>query len=119
MDGERYELEAVDLARGEGEMTLAQFLDYFQEIGLDVTEIRHGVTVLYQAEMPQDQREQLMDQPMTEVLLQAIQADAIQPEVMELVFQLRGNDDNGDGLDVVIPDVVYNLVRLRQQEQEQ
>lgn len=94
----------------DGELTLEQFLQYFQEHHkLEITMLSQNVSMLYSFFLSRDKRETRMPMLMSDVVRE-VSKRQIPPHVKALVFELCCNDENGE--DVEVPYVKYNLPRL-------
>ncbi|XP_078494377.1 ubiquitin-like modifier-activating enzyme 1 [Ciona intestinalis] len=103
---DRIDVNGLDLAApGSGEMTLGQFIDYFQkEHKLEVTMLSQNVAMLYSFFMTPVKRKERLATKMSEVV-QKVSKRKLQPHEKALVLEMCCNDVDGE--DVEVPYVRY------------
>lgn len=90
-----------------GELTLQEFLDYFEkEERLKITMLSQGVSMLYSFFMPKAKCAERLNLMMTEVV-RRVSKKKIEPHERSLVFEICCNSEDGEDVDV--PYVRYTL----------
>lgn len=90
-----------------GEMTLADFLQYFKtEHKLEITMISQNVCMLYSFFQPKAKLAERMTMSMTDVVRKVSKRN-LAPHERALVFEICCNDEEGE--DVEVPYVRYTL----------
>jgi ubiquitin-activating enzyme E1 len=93
----------------EGELTLKEFIDYFQNVHkLEISMLSQGVGMLYSFFQPKAKREERMPMKMTEIVRKVTKRE-IAPHEHALVFEICCNDATGE--DCEVPYVRYTLPR--------
>lgn len=95
---DRFEVEGV--MEGDKEMTLKQFLDYFQnDHKVEVTMLSYDVAILYSFFMNKTKVKDRMDMPLSEIA-QTASKKKILPGVRNLVLDICCTDTDGEDVDV-------------------
>lgn len=93
----------------DGELTLKEFLKYFEEKHkLDISMLSQGVSMLYSLFMSKPKLEERLDLPLSEVV-RKVSKKKLDPHVKALVFEICCYDTEGN--DIEVPYVKYNLPR--------
>jgi len=96
-----------DCFRIQGDMTMKQFIDHFQnEYGLSITMMSQGVCMLYSFFMGQDKLKERMNMNLSDVV-QKVSKKRIPAHARALTIELCCDDESGE--DVEVPYVRYIL----------
>lgn len=94
-------------AKGDSEMTLEEFLQYFKEkLQLDITMLSYDVAILYSFFMNASKVKERMKMPLSEIA-QTASKKKIRPGVRSLVLDICCTDKDGEDVDV--PYIKYDF----------
>ncbi|KAI9323377.1 ubiquitin-activating emzyme E1 [Dichotomocladium elegans] len=92
----------------EGDITLQEFIDYFQnEHKLEVSMVSSGVSMLYAFFMQKKKAEERLKMKLSKIL-ESVSKNPVPPHVKAIILEICANDENDD--DVEVP---YVRVKIR------